>query len=213
MEDENNNMFDLDNVKPTNSVFDLNQEEEEEIIGIDVYDLNNKKWEYEFDAKKKTGEFLNLCLNDLGIKDDKHEIFFFSGRKKTFMDNEQTLEKNGIESLDELYLRKKEQQPIGSNNTFNLLSNQNKEPSVSSKLIHISVGESYDKMEEFDVDPNITVDTLLNIYKGKVSLKEKASVFVTFKGQILKNDKKLSEAGIGNGDKINLLVRLQGGLY
>ena len=107
MEDEKNNMFDLDNVNLTNSEYDLPQEQEE-VIGIDVYDLNNKKWEYEFDLNKKTGDFLQLCLNDLGIQDPRHEIIFFLGKTKQYLDNQKTLAQNGIESLDQLYLRKKE---------------------------------------------------------------------------------------------------------
>ena len=209
MEDENNNMFDLDAVSPTQSNYDLPQEEED-IIGIDVYDLNNKKWEYEFDLNKKTGDFLQLCLNDLGIQDPKHEIIFFLGKTKQYLDNQKTLAQNGIESLDQLYLRKKESAIVNDNSNFQMPDNK-EEPIIISNTIHIYIGESYDKMEEFNVDPNINVGELLNIYKTKVAIKDTASVFVTFKGQILKSERKLSEVGIANGDKINILVRLKGG--
>ena len=212
MEDENNKMFDLDNVNLTNSEYDLPQEQEE-VIGIDVYDLNNKKWEYEFDLNKKTGDFLQLCLNDLGIQDPRHEIIFFLGKTKQYLDNQKTLAQNGIESLDQLYLRKKENVISNSNSNFQMPVIDNKDESILSNTIHIYMGESYDKMEEFNVDPNITVGELLNCYKTKVAIKDTASVFVTFKGQILKSDKKLSEVGIANGDKINILVRLKGGYY
>ena len=212
MEDENNKMFDLDNVNLTNSEYDLPQEQEE-VIGIDVYDLNNKKWEYEFDLNKKTGDFLQLCLNDLGIQDPRHEIIFFLGKTKQYLDNQKTLAQNGIESLDQLYLRKKENAISNNNSNFQMPVIDNKDESILSNTIHIYMGESYDKMEEFNVDPNITVGELLNCYKAKVAIKDTASVFVTFKGQILKSDKKLSEVGIANGDKINILVRLKGGYY
>lgn len=212
MEDENNKMFDLDNVNLTNSEYDLPQEQEE-VIGIDVYDLNNKKWEYEFDLNKKTGDFLQLCLNDLGIQDPRHEIIFFLGKTKQYLDNQKTLAQNGIESLDQLYLRKKENAISNNNSNFQMPVIDNKDESILSNTIHIYMGESYDKMEEFNVDPNITVGEVLNIYKTKVAIKDTASVFVTFKGQILKSDKKLSEVGIANGDKINILVRLKGGYY
>lgn len=212
MEDENNKMFDLDNVNLTNSEYDLPQEQEE-VIGIDVYDLNNKKWEYEFDLNKKTGDFLQLCLNDLGIQDPRHEIIFFLGKTKQYLDNQKTLAQNGIESLDQLYLRKKENAISNNNSNFQMPVIDNKDESILSNTIHIYMGESYDKMEEFNVDPNITVGELLNCYKTKVAIKDTASVFVTFKGQILKSDKKLSEVGIANGDKINILVRLKGGYY
>lgn len=212
MEDENNKMFDLDNVNLTNSEYDLPQEQEE-VIGIDVYDLNNKKWEYEFDLNKKTGDFLQLCLNDLGIQDPRHEIIFFLGKTKQYLDNQKTLAQNGIESLDQLYLRKKENAISNNNSNFQMPVIDNKDESIISNTIHIYMGESYDKMEEFNVDPNITVGELLNCYKTKVAIKDTASVFVTFKGQILKSDKKLSEVGIANGDKINILVRLKGGYY
>ena len=119
MEDENNKMFDLDNVNLTNSEYDLPQEQEE-VIGIDVYDLNNKKWEYEFDLNKKTGDFLQLCLNDLGIQDPRHEIIFFLGKTKQYLDNQKTLAQNGIESLDQLYLRKKENAISNNNSNFQL---------------------------------------------------------------------------------------------
>lgn len=212
MEDENNNMFDLDNVNLTNSEYDLPQEQEE-VIGIDVYDLNNKKWEYEFDLNKKTGDFLQLCLNDLGIQDPRHEIIFFLGKTKQYLDNQKTLAQNGIESLDQLYLRKKENAISNNNSNFQMPVIDNKDEPIHSNTIHIYMGESYDKMEEFNVDPNISVGEVLNIYKTKVAIKDTASVFVTFKGQILKSDKKLSEVGIANGDKINILVRLKGGYY
>ena len=212
MEDEKNNMFDLDNVNLTNSEYDLTQEQEE-VIGIDVYDFNNKKWEYEFDLNKKTGDFLQLCLNDLGIQDPRHEIIFFLGKTKQYLDNQKTLAQNGIESLDQLYLRKKENAISNNNSNFQMPVIDNKDESILSNTIHIYMGESYDKMEEFNVDPNITVGELLNCYKTKVAIKDTASVFVTFKGQILKSDKKLSEVGIANGDKINILVRLKGGYY
>ncbi len=58
MEEENNNMFSLENEK---SVFDL-PNNEEETIGIDIYDLNNKKYEYEFDIKKRLENFFHYVL-------------------------------------------------------------------------------------------------------------------------------------------------------
>lgn len=117
MEEENNNMFDLESENLQQSMYDL-PKEEEEIIGIDLYDLNNKKYEYEFDIKKKAGEFLALCLNDLGIEDPRNEIVMYVPKKKKYLDKEKTLEENGVESLEELYLRKNVQ-PIGSKSYTN----------------------------------------------------------------------------------------------
>ena len=203
MEKEKDSMFDREDKKETQEV----------IVGLDVEDFQKKKWEYEFDLNKKTGDFLQLCLNDLGIQDPKHEIIFFFGKAKQYLDNQKTLAQNGIESLDQLYLRKKENAISNNNSNFQMPVIDNKDESILSNTIHIYMGESYDKMEEFNVDPNITVGELLNCYKTKVAIKDTASVFVTFKGQILKSDKKLSEVGIANGDKINILVRLKGGYY
>ena len=135
------------------------------------------------------------------------------GKTKQYLDNQKTLAQNGIESLDQLYLRKKENAISNNNSNFQMPVIDNKDETILSNTIHIYMGESYDKMEEFNVDPNINVGELLNIYKTKVAIKDTASVFVTFKGQILKSDKKLSEVGIANGDKINILVRLKGGYY
>ena len=184
MEEENNNMFSLENEK---SVFDL-PNNEEETIGIDIYDLNNKKYEYEFDIKKKAGEFLSLCLNDLGIEDPRNEIVMFAPRTKTYIDKEKTLEQNGIQSLDELYLRKNA-------------------PTISVIIVNFQ-----NKLEEFSIYPNITVRELLTAYSERVGVNNIDSMIVSWKGKNLNMEQKLSDVGVADKDQLNLSTKLHGGL-
>ena len=201
MEEENNNMFSLENEK---SVFDL-PNNEEETIGIDIYDLNNKKYEYEFDIKKKAGEFLSLCLIDLGIDDPRNEIVMFAPRTKTYIDKEKTLEQNGIQSLDELYLRKNAQ-PIGSNSNSNVIS------VVAPPTISVIIVNFQNKLEEFSIYPNITVRELLTAYSERVGVNNIDSMIVSWKGKNLNMEQKLSDVGVADKDKLDVLTKLSGGL-
>ena len=184
MEEENNNMFSLENEK---SVFDL-PNNEVETIGIDIYDLNNKKYEYEFDIKKKAGEFLSLCLIDLGIDDPRNEIVMFAPRTKTYIDKEKTLEQNGIQSLDELYLRKNA-------------------PTISVIIVNFE-----NKAEEFSIYPNITVRELLTAYSERVGVNNIDSMIVSWKGKNLNMEQKLSDVGVADKAQLNVLTNLHGGL-
>ena len=201
MEEENNNMFSLENEK---SVFDL-PNNEEETIGIDIYDLNNKKYEYEFDIKKKAGEFLSLCLIDLGIDDPRNEIVMFAPRTKTYIDKEKTLEQNGIQSLDELYLRKNAQ-PIGSNSNSNVIS------VVAPPTISVIIVNFQNKLEEFSIYPNITVRELLTAYSERVGVNNIDSMIVSWKGKNLNMEQKLSDVGVADKDQLNVSTKLSGGL-
>ena len=206
MEEENNNMFSLENENQSNSVFDL-PNNEEETIGIDIYDLNNKKHEYEFDIKKKAGVFLSLCLTDLGIDDPRNEIVMFAPRTKTYIDKEKTLEQNGIQSLDELYLRKNAQ-PIGSNSNSNVISNR----VVAPPTISVIIVNFENKLEEFSIYPNITVRELLTAYSERVGVNNIDSMIVSWKGKNLNMEQKLSDVGVEDKDQLNLSTKLHGGL-
>lgn len=211
MEEENNNMFDLESENIQQSVYDL-PKEEEEVIGIDLYDLNNKKYEYEFDIKKKAGEFLALCLNDLGIEDPRNEIVMYVPKKKKYLDKEKTLEENGVESLEELYLRKNVQ-PIGSKSYTNTnpMSSEIKQDPPS---IRVFIVDSNNKTEEFSVYKSSTVRELLTAYSERVGGIQKIDdLKLSYRGKNLDNEKRLSDESIGNNDKLHLTVKLHGGLF
>ncbi len=131
----------------------------------------------------------------------------FAPRTKTYIDKEKTLEQNGIQSLDELYLRKNAQ-PIGSNSNSNVISNR----VVAPPKISVIIVNFQNKLEEFSIYPNITVRELLTAYSERVGVNNIDSMIVSWKGKNLKMEQKLSDVGVADKDQLNLSTKLHGGL-
>lgn len=177
LEKEGNDMFDLEGVE----------------VGIDIYDLNNKLLEYEYDLKKKVGDLINDIKADQEINEPDLLIIF----KNKVLDNNKTLMECGVISLSKLYLKKKEDIVDGV-------------PLIDSKItLKIREGDS----NEFTikVNPEGLCQQIIDEFLKVKAIDNSKILTMSCNGINLKSDKTISSYNIKEKDIVFVHGKLRGG--